>query len=85
MENHAHRHGYLDGVVGVLSLTAGLSPSVSWWTHPASVSSEIQTVRLPRCRSPVSYSGQFVVLYEPLTYLAWLRLKAVISNSKVQE
>src|ERR1039457_310822 len=31
LENHAHRQGYLDGAVGILSLTAGLSLSVSWW------------------------------------------------------
>jgi hypothetical protein len=32
---------------------------------------------------PASYSGQFVILYAPLTYLAWLRLKAVIGNSRI--
>jgi hypothetical protein len=42
-------------------------------------------VRLPRCRRPASYSGQFAVLYECLTYLAWLRLKAVIGESELGE
>ena len=32
--------------------------------QPLSSSSEIHTVRLPRCRSPASYSGQLVVLYD---------------------
>ena len=38
-------------------------------------------VRLPRCRRPASYSGRLVVLYDFLTYLAWLRLNAVIGDS----
>jgi len=48
-------------------------------------SSKIHTVRLPRCRRPASYSGQFVVLYDFLTYFAWLRLKAVIAESELGE
>ena len=48
--------------------------------QPLSSSSESHTVRLLRCRRPASYSGQLVVLYDFLTYLAWLRLNEVIAD-----
>jgi hypothetical protein len=45
----------------------------------------MHTVTLPRCRRPASYTAQFVILYDFLTYFAWLRLKAVIGDSEVGE
>jgi tetratricopeptide (TPR) repeat protein len=83
-----HR-GTDDALVAVVSMARFeyrcCPPGLRWprfgGPQPLSSSSEIQTVRLPRCRRPASYSGQLVVLYDFLTYLAWLRLNAVIGDS----